>query len=211
MTIGSWKTTPRPEEEPRVEAEVLVDLRQELHVLAPERPQEAEGEGEEVEVAEGRAADEEEAAEEDEGIRVALLVRVEAGGDEGPHLPQDVGRGHEDAHEEDHLHVEEERLRGAGEDELDLGERGAQRAGQEVEDLDAPVPAQGEADAEGDRRVDEAHAQLLEVLEERHLVGVRTGHSEGSALLPLVRQGTSAHGVGRGSLGASSGAGSGDP
>ena len=69
----------------------------------------------------------------------------------------------------------------------------------------------GEADAEGDRRVDEAHAQLLEVLEERHLVGVGTSHSEGSALLPLVRRGASAHGVGRGSLGASSGAGSGDP
>src|SRR4029453_8779957 len=110
---------------------------------------------EEEEVAEGGAGDEEERAEEDEGNRVELLVLVEPGGDEGPDLPEEIGARHEDADEERHLHVEEERLRRPREDEL-LREAGpAQGLGHEVEDLLAEVPARGEPDAERDRAAHE--------------------------------------------------------
>ena len=50
---GDLEHEAEAEQEPRVEGEVLVDLRHEGHVLAAEGAQEAEGEGEEHEVAEG--------------------------------------------------------------------------------------------------------------------------------------------------------------
>ena len=57
------------------------------------------------------------------------------------------------------------------------GEAGlAHRLDHEVEDLLAEAPADGEAHREVDRRAHQPLAQLLEVLEERHLVGMGTRH-----------------------------------
>src|SRR4030095_14441151 len=56
--------------------------------------------------------------DEDERHGVLLFVRVQTGRDEAPHLPQDGGRGHEQAGDDAHLHLHPERLGRRGEHEL---------------------------------------------------------------------------------------------
>ena len=68
-----------------------------------------------------------------------------------PDLVEDEGRGHEDAHEEGHLHVEHQRLGRAREDEL-VREAGlAHRLRQEVEDLLVEAPADARSRRAGTR------------------------------------------------------------
>ena len=72
--------------------------------------------------------EEQQRADDDERRGVLLLVRVQAGRDEGPHLPQDAGRGDEDAGDEPHLHLHPEGLGRRREHQLvaELGDRPGQ-------------------------------------------------------------------------------------
>src|SRR6185503_7023654 len=126
---------------------------------------------------------EEERSHGDEGEGPGLLVRIEAGGDEGPDLVEDERRGHEDPHEEGHLHVQHQRLGGPGVDELDAGIGSAQGLGQEVEDPLSEAPADREARHEREQAADETDAQLFQVLQERHAVGMGPRHLGGRGYL----------------------------
>ena len=138
-----------------------------------ERAQELGADGEEHVVAEHRSRNEEDRAHDDERDGEMALVAVEPGGDESPRLAEPDRGGDDDGHEEAHLDPEHEVLLRRGGDEAPAVrlDHVPERLHQEVEDLVVEEETPHERHHDGDRRPDEAAAQLVQMLEEGHPVG----------------------------------------
>ncbi len=148
------------------EAGVLLDGDHGVELVAEADDEDFERAGQDEEVAEGRAGEEQADGGGHEGNDEAPLFLVEAGRDEEPDLIEDEGRGEDGSADERDLQVEVQRVHGVGVVELDaeLVERGLDEA------VEALVEGVGddEADGEIDGGVDDALAQLLEVLHQAH-------------------------------------------
>ena len=125
----------------------------------------------------------------------ALLVPIEARRHEQPDLHRDQRKAHDQRHERRQLHRDEEELEDVEDD--DLVAVGQRRLDQEREDRLGEVEGDEEDGEEADQRIDQALAQLDQVIEQRHRLVVfrsvvRLGHgrarSMGAALCrPLAR------------------------
>ena len=116
------------------------------------------------------APDEEDRREYHEGNRELLLVRVEAGRDEQPHLRHDDRRREDQAGQRGHLQLQKEILGRAGVDHPHaVLEDSCQRLHDEVEDRCDEPETDHEAYGERPERDHQPRPQFVEVIEEGHL------------------------------------------
>src|SRR4029079_4497628 len=146
------------------------------------------------------AEDEENRRPDDERRRQPALALVQPRRDEQPELQKDHRRGQENPGQERHLHVQDERRRQARVGELVARRQHLQQRRLEIAvDLVAGARADEEAGQEGHDRDEQPLAQLVEVIEERHLrqlallvvVGCERGGGDGVVhrLLGVLRGG----------------------
>ena len=107
--------------------------------------------------------------EQHERNRELLLVRVQPRRDEQPDLIHDERRRHDQADDEGELQVQRERFARLREDELAARrQRLHRRRHEERVDLRDERERDENADADRQRRVDDAFPELVEMIEERH-------------------------------------------
>src|SRR5262249_40033927 len=125
------------------------------------------------EVGEGDAGEKEKNSGEEEAGDGAALVLIESRRYEEPHLVQDDGRSHYDAEVDAELDQQAEVVGGAGVDELIGNAGGGERVldwdGNDFDEVGSGEPAYGGTDAGGDQRIDDALAELDEMLKKSHL------------------------------------------
>ena len=166
------------------EIKVVRDARHGLDLLGREAQEEIERVGEDDEVTEHAATDEEDGGKQGDGQQAFFLFLVQAGGDEGPDLIEDVRAGHEQAGHEGHEHAHEEGFgQGGVHGRAVCGQGAEQRGRDEVEDGLDHRPAEQEAHTGGDKAAHQAPAQLVEVIHEAHglFLGLRRPAGTGSS------------------------------
>src|SRR5271157_5936460 len=157
------------DQEPGHEREVVGRSRLRVEVLAVEAEEPGESPGKDDEVAEHDAEQEEPHAGEDHEQDRAPAGGAEGRPHEGPELVDDHRRGHDDAHVHPHLEADHEGFgRAEGGDLMgSSGRQRAQRVEQQREDVVVEDGGDDHPDSQRDGRVDDATAQLVEVLDER--------------------------------------------
>src|SRR2546422_788581 len=110
----------------------------------------------------------------------AALALVEGGRQEPPDLIGDDRRGEQQPEHEGELQSDEERVGGAGEHQPPVGNQGRDRPLEQADDVEVlhDPPADQRAEDDGQQAIEDAPAQLLEMVEERHFAaggGLRHG------------------------------------
>ena len=91
-------------------------------------------------------------------------MRVEAGGDESPHLVKDIGKSDQEGHHQRHLHRHQKDADDIGGDHLPaLRQRGQQRLRQQCVEFLCPGEQADEDHPDRDERPDQPVTQLDEV------------------------------------------------
>jgi hypothetical protein len=160
-----------PDDEWRGDAEVLVRGDDRRQLLALQAEQDGERARQNPQVGHRRPGREQHHAYRECGHDEAPLPLVQRGGQEGPDLIDHDGRDDYQADGERQLQRDEERIGGAGEHQPAGGKQrsdGAHQQADDVEVLNDP-PADQCADHDGEQAIEDAPAQLLEMVEERHL------------------------------------------
>ena len=127
-------------------------------------------------------ADEKQKDTDDEGRHdESLFTLVQCRREKCPDLIDDDRRRHQAAQRERHFHRQHERLGGAREDESPARQVGSDGTFQPLDDVDAveQEPANDRADDDGKQTPQDAPAQLLEMIEKRHLTARRTWSRRG--------------------------------
>src|SRR5207244_583298 len=151
----------------QIEILARIDQYVPTHVLFP-LEQELESERERDKIAEQSAENEEQRREENEGQRVFPLVPVKSRRNEEPYLTQHERRCQKNPGHQSQFEFEIEAFGGRREDER-RNPRFSDRHRDSSEQGIGKRPAHAEADTNGNQGMDEALAQFLEVVEERHL------------------------------------------
>ena len=163
---GEFEGDAEAEDDGEEEVGVVLDGEDGVEVFAEATDQDFECAGKDPVVAEPCAREEEHDGGGHEGDDVALLVGVHAGCDEEPDLIEDEGRGEDDAAVEGGLEVEVEWIGGVGVVEGDV--EVVERLLDDAVEPDVKGVGDAEADEEIDGGVDEALAELGEMLHEAH-------------------------------------------
>jgi hypothetical protein len=177
---GQFEGDAEAEDDGEEEAGVVLGGDDGVEVFAEVEDEDLHGSGEDPVVAEPRSCEEEDDGGGHEGDDVALLVGVHAGRDEEPELIEDEGAGEDGSEDEGGFEVEVEGVGGVEDAEAAEAERGVGRHDVAVE-FDVEGVGDGEADEEITDGVDEALAELGEMLHEAHageLGAIRDGGSD---------------------------------
>src|SRR5208337_1728499 len=163
---GQLKADAKTEDDGKKEPGVLLDGHDGVELVAETENENLERAGQNEEVPERRSGEEQADGGGHEGNDEALLFLVKARRDEQPYLVEDEGCGDNGAADERNLHVEVERVHGVGVIELDaeLGKRSLDEA---VKPL-AEIKGDEKPDGEIDGGVNDALAELVEMLHEAH-------------------------------------------
>ena len=166
---GQLEADAETENDGEKEAGVVLDGDDGVELAAKTEDEDAQRAGENEEVTEAGTGEKEADGGGHEGNDEAFLFLIETGGDEQPDLIEDEGRGENGSADEAHLQIQVHRVHRVEEVQFVDGQvEFFERCGNDSVELLAEAEGDEEADGEIDCRVDDALAELFEVLHQAH-------------------------------------------